>query len=502
MTGNRLSRLCATTFLLLALFLTGCATTRPAAPPAAVPDSSAACLEWFAAADAAVTAADRRDVQAARLPGRPHLRVDRLLAALAAETPTDDAYTAWLDHAAALARDGWRVELANLPPAARRELAGASAGDDPGPLAVACIDRLRAADAADPARAAALLADARVPDAYADWQRVVGLYPLTRWLVLARYRAWQEGIDAQYARPLDALPVAGTLHRYASPLPAAPPAVGPWRRDALGYPQLDPQQRAALFAAHAPLWEVDSVSRDDRPGRPYWPSGSWRARVDVDQPTLYRHLSFTRVGGRILPQLNYLLWFPARTPQREGDIYAGPHDGVLLRVTLNDDGTVLLYDAIHSCGCYHMFFPGLRLVPRPLEEVGGEGYHVPQRAPYPGPGERLALRLEAGTHMVLRLHPVPAATPATPLAVAPYDTLRSLADGAGRRSLFGPDGLVAGSGRSERFLLWPMGVPSAGAMRQWGRHATAFVGRRHFDDPGLVEAGFRLGAAPHRQPDG
>jgi hypothetical protein len=29
-------------------------------------------------------------------------------------------------------------------------------------------------------------------------------------------------------------------------------------------------------------------------------------------------------------------------------------------------------------------------------------------------------------------------------------------------------------------------------MRQWGRHATAFVGRRHFDDPRLVERYFEI----------
>jgi hypothetical protein len=33
-----------------------------------------------------------------------------------------------------------------------------------------------------------------------------------------------------------------------------------------------------------------------------------------------------------------------------------------------------------------------------------------------------------------------------------------------------------------------MGIASAGAMRQWGRHPTAFVGRRHFDDPQLLDA--------------
>jgi hypothetical protein len=35
-----------------------------------------------------------------------------------------------------------------------------------------------------------------------------------------------------------------------------------------------------------------------------------------------------------------------------------------------------------------------------------------------------------------------------------------------------------------------MGITSPGAMRQWGRHPTAFVGRRHFDDARLIEQRF------------
>ena len=34
-------------------------------------------------------------------------------------------------------------------------------------------------------------------------------------------------------------------------------------------------------------------------------------------------------------------------------------------------------------------------------------------------------------------------------------------------------------------VLWPSGVRSPGTMRIWGRHAIAFVGSRHFDDPNL-----------------
>jgi hypothetical protein len=62
----------------------------------------------------------------------------------------------------------------------------------------------------------------------------------------------------------------------------------------------------------------------------------------------------------------------------------------------------------------------------------------------------------------------------------------------GTRSAYGSDGLMPGTERGERYFLWPMGVESAGQMRQWGHHATAFVGRRHFDDPNLLASYFSL----------
>jgi hypothetical protein len=73
------------------------------------------------------------------------------------------------------------------------------------------------------------------------------------------------------------------------------------------------------------------------------------------------------------------------------------------------------------------------------------------------------------------------------------DSLRSLPAANGeRRSLFAPDGIVAGSERGERWFYWPMGIAEPGAMRQWGRHATAFVGIRHFDDPDIIARYFCL----------
>ena len=64
------------------------------------------------------------------------------------------------------------------------------------------------------------------------------------------------------------------------------------------------------------------------------------------------------------------------------------------------------------------------------------------------------------------------------------------------RSLFNDHGYVPGSQRAERWLLWPMGIAHPGTMRQWGLQATAFVGRRHFDEPDLFENQFFRNPAP------
>jgi hypothetical protein len=72
-----------------------------------------------------------------------------------------------------------------------------------------------------------------------------------------------------------------------------------------------------------------------------------------------------------------------------------------------------------------------------------------------------------------------------------YDQLRSLPYPKGaRKSMFAQNSIVPGTGRLERFILWPTGVLSPGGMRQFGRHAVAFVGKRHFDDPFYMDEMF------------
>jgi hypothetical protein len=117
----------------------------------------------------------------------------------------------------------------------------------------------------------------------------------------------------------------------------------------------------------------------------------------------------------------------------------------------------------------------------------------PQAMPRVASGERPLVRVASATHYIEHVGLVHGSDSLARYELRPYAELRSLQRfGPGRESAFDEDGLVAGSERAERYLFWPMGIASAGAMRQWGRHATAFVGRRHFDDADLIEKRFEL----------
>jgi hypothetical protein len=125
---------------------------------------------------------------------------------------------------------------------------------------------------------------------------------------------------------------------------------------------------------------------------------------------------------------------------------------------------------------------------------------APQSAPLLRPGQRLRLRIAARTHYLERVAVADAGTPDAVYVLRDADGLRGLPlPGGGTRSVFDRDGFLPGSERLERAFFWPMGIASAGQMRQWGRHATAFVGRRHFDDPHLFEQYFeRAGSSAPR----
>lgn len=515
----------------LSLLLGACAG--PSGPPGAGRDNTSAeavqaeaCRAVFVMLDDAVREANRQDAEAARVAGFPYLKVNRFLASFRDGSLEGDRLEAWIDRLRELDRQARRVEWANLPASDRATLRAslrtlARPAEEPDVAAERCAAVLRRHDMTEEGLAA-LHRVARVPDSYSTWVRLVGLYPVTSIGVAAGFALWKQAFLPSFAAPADTLLVEGELDVYRPVTVGAQGKAIPARRLAAGQvasiimasrdnPLAIPEPRGTAFMrlaeAFAPVWQVDRLGTADRIGHPYWRAVDGTARVDLDlaRPVAFTRLSHTRFDGEILPQISYTVWFRERPKTSDLDLLGGWLDAVIWRVTIGSDGRPLVWDTIHACGCYHLFFPvpPVERKPMPEDDDLREEALVPGPGPATGPGQRVVVRLSAGAHYVTAVGALGAGgvkgRPLTyellPAGAVPELALRSAALpaalGGGHRSIYGPDGLVDGTERLERLLLWPMGIASPGATRQWGHHATAFVGRRHFDDVDLFERAFR-----------
>lgn len=373
------------------------------------------------------------------------------------------------------------AEWANLPDAHRVQLPHGL------PARLEGCARQWAGSVADNAPRFAEVKDALRPaDNYSQWARVLGAYPLAVPFLRLGIAGWQQAatqaFSAQWApdRP----------SRYSA---GAPPTgfSARLRRSAQILPKLNlpaDEQLQDLLQRHAPAIMVDSHSAADTVGtvRVERDGSPW---VDVSQASLYVQLGSAYLLGAARLQLIYTVWFPERAAKSWLDPYAGQFDGLIWRVTLDANGNALAYDSIHPCGCFHLVFPTVDIAI--ADKVGGE---QPAIVPLPGGPFAAPMQLGLGSgdhqlvHVASRLPADGESRAGQTMTWRPATDLLALRGPDGQsHSLYRPDGLVPGSGRAERFYLWPSGVPSAGAMRVWGRHATAFVGRAHFDDPRLLE---------------
>jgi hypothetical protein len=481
--------------------LVGCASVpdpyavAPASEQLARADAVGDCMRRLRDLDARIDAAGVRDAQAARVDGYPFLRVDRFTAS---RSPGDRDATAVaqakLDRMAALDAEARKYEGAN-----------ARVSDVDQAALERCRAELVAANRADAERVANL---ASAPHSYNDALRVVGLYPLSKIPFTWGVAAWQQTTRDLYATPFPELTVKGKRIRYVPGPGSSETLAGLLPIDSAGaaplkMPVVTPARAWQLLQQHAPVLVVDTVDDDDRIGRLAWrKSGDdLYIAVDVSEPATYVRAAWTEFDGKPTLQLVYTFWLPARPASHPLDWVAGRLDALVWRVTLDARGRPLVYDSIHACGCFHMFFPTERVRerPGPLEHEGifDETMFSPQVVHSPGPDERVIVYVGSGDHNIQRVAiDTPQPAPGVPYRLKDENELRALplpaVAGGGTRSIYGPDALVPGSERPERFLYWPMGVPSAGQMRQWGHHATAFVGRRHFDDPLLIDRYFTL----------
>jgi hypothetical protein len=492
-------------FLLLLSLYSGCAMDgQPLQQHLSAPENSTLrnCAELFVETEQAIIAAGVIDSQAVRIAGYPYLRVNRFLSDYRHEV-SGQAFESWISGLQELATKGWQVELMNLPANARQKLQNRVNTTHPSDASLikalhTCGNIMRNKDLDETAEQNKFREKALVPAEYQTWQQIAGLYPITAMAFRFGIWRWHQQTLETYHQPLQELQVKGQLILY-TPAQKNPPLsqaevadiIKQSSENPLNSPFPRPEEQKRLFDTMHPVFEIDTASEADKIGSPVWQGGKYLL-IDTSKPIVYRHLSHARMRNQTLLQLNYTIWFPSRPKSSSVDLLGGHLDGITWRVTLLPDGKPWLFDAIHNCGCYHLFFPTQYANVSEDISLLNEPAFMPQQALTVDTEKQTILRIASASHTIQRVYFTPA------MAGQEYhyqwddaDSLRSLPlpDG-NRRGLFGQDGIVAGSERGERFLFWPMGIPNPGAMRQWGHHATAFVGRRHFDEPHLFEKTF------------
>lgn len=438
-----------------------------------------ACTTWFEALDAQALTHGARDGGEHRVPGFGHLRVDRFLASFRHELSTDTQRRDWYAALRRMDEQSRSLEAHRLPHVAWSQL-GVANLDAGQARTLACRNTLEAMDLGGSARWQRLVSSSQVPDDYRSSWRVAGAYAALRVPFRAGVRQWERGFMQRFEAATSAKTPPANAVRWSSSAPrldatGVASMLAKLPRNALGIPQPSTEQATSLLSSFAPDFVVQVQGSYDRPGSLVWRSNAndaegkapWALRVDTTRPTVYQRWTHTRWGGQVLIQLVYTIWFPQRPPESSFDLLAGELDGVVWRVTLGPDGRPWMHDSMHPCGCYHLFFPVGNVTPKPSPDPGIEWAFIPRTLEPHDAGQRVTVHVSSQIHDVVRVDLGPTADTPERYALVDDNELRSLPTSAGaRRSIYRDDGLVVGTERGERYLFWPMGIVSAGAMRQ------------------------------------
>ena len=473
------------------LVLSGCSTVKPRK----VEENAAlarydSCLDFYYALDEKVTEEEVRDIQAMQIEDYPFLSINRFLISFQNELSNKEKRDFWLAEAMKLNLQTRKLEWQNISTTGKKEIENKFLStwhfkqriEACGEVLVGGMSESEKKQAVD---------QARVSEVYSTAMRIFGLYPITSLFVSRQIDKHQAVTKASFLSPLRELPVRGLLQRYvpsASNLSFSHTVSG---NNPLNIPVHSQIELNELFNRYAPVLEIDETGNYDHIGVMQLDNNNI-PYVETNKPAVYYMPSYTRFEGKSLLQLNYFFWFPERPLKSKYDIYGGKLDGIIWRVTLNEDFSPILFDTVHNCGCYHKFYAtdALDFDEKSTAEerepilVAQQNLKVQTSVPW-------VLRIDSGRHFVNRVYQESKFDEnAKEYQLLSYDNLRSIQGNGLSKGLFDTDGIVHSSARLERFILWPMGVPSAGAMRQWGHHAVAFVGRRYFDEPFLIDKYF------------
>ena len=322
--------------LLVGPLLFGCATTgrQPATWAAGRPQEQ---QQFFTELDKTVEAYRVREASSFPVPGFPYLRTDRFLWSL--EDGIDaGTQQAWIESMRQLDRKARRKEIRNLPDAALRELTKSlQVGLDRQQLAARvdlASEQLLASDRQQSEFLTAVKESVTVAGEYVTTMRIFGVYPVAAIPVTAATKNQYDVFRQWHRTPPERLQVDGHLTVFTS----AGSGTGsrrelqglfaPSRRNALGVPELSPEERKNLVMAYAPVIEQDVVGIYDLFGKVKWRNG--RVKIDADNPTVYYYITYSRLKGEPVLQIPRLEVRKRETLTLVG--YNGSGKSTLLRV--------------------------------------------------------------------------------------------------------------------------------------------------------------------------
>ncbi len=424
--------------------------------------------------------------------GYPFLRTNRFLSSFQ-NFSTPDQYKIWLSHLNRLAIDGIEIEKTGLSRDAISHLQTQfkidSIGSD---LLQRCGDLLVDKVSKDLSLQRSLVRASQVASSYSLSKRTLGLYPISSlFLKLGINREHQSMLKKHNQFNAKEQSLFNYQYQLDDDVGVPSPGELKWTTDSLGMPLINEQLKTALFRHYAPIIRLPNTDEDNQPGEitltknniPGFKSTSAFA---------YTTLTFGRYRGQVLTQLNYSIWFKRRPAKGVVDILAGEFDALVWRVNLLPSGEVLAYDSIHQCGCWYRVYPGQGFRLEEDKQFFQEPLIAPENLPTLQGNARVVLYLEADTHQLINVD-VDAGSSSNlnkmNYSLLSYDLLYKLRNE--KTSIFDDSGILRNSQRPERWLLWTSGIESPGAMRDFGYHAIAFIGQRHFDDAQLLDSIYR-----------
>jgi len=476
------------TLLPLLLFVVSCASLSPEQIPFSF-ERPNRCQEFFDQLDEKVNEAGVRNVSSFPVPGFPYLRTNRFFSAFRNNLKDEKERELWVQWMKELSVEARKKEISNLPDLEKIDQEKLLSQLE------ACSPELLNHDKTRSNFYQTLLPLVKIPDEYSCLRRGIGLYPLISLPVALATQNSREKIRRRFETSLSDLPADGSLKSFVPEKKAflqgeeIEGMIKEYKKNPFGASVMDKYQENKLAQSFAPVFIQDVAAPYDRIGKVVWKGN--RLEIDPEKPTVYYYISHAFLKGEPILQINYVIWYEERAGKRSPWIERGHLDGLTARISLDSQRRPFMVDVVNDCGCYHFFSPEKERVAQVLSKTFQFDPFVPQWLPTVPQGKRFGIRINSGWHQVERLLSVEETPDSISYELVPYDVLEALPHENGRtESIFDSKGIVKGSERVERFILFSMGISSIGSMRQRGHHAIELIGRTHFDDPFLFDKSF------------